>query len=1112
MDAFVIKLKVVSIVTASTLPAGVAGSAYSQALAAFGGNAPYRWVRTAGTLPPGLLLSAAGILSGTPTSTGTFGFTIQTADAQGDTGSLAMTLTIHPPIIINTPLVLPRAIAGAFYSVTFQATGGTPAPPPAVQVTPMTLPYGQIGAPYSQTLQSTGGTGAKQWSFAGGAAPPGIVLSAAGVLSGSPTAAGVFTFSVRVSDSSLPPQQDTRGFTVRVNTTAVLTITQAAAPGGFVGSPYFFTPTATGGSGARTWSFTGALPPGLVISASTGVIDGAPTTAGTFAGQVVVRDSSVPQQTTSLSISITIASTPVQTSTFTVQPLSGSAGAAGITVTVRVTSGGVGVAGVTVTLGLGANPGGATLSGAVAGVTNGFGNVTLNPIASRGGWSYTLTASAPGTATGVSAPFHVAGFAAAAPLLGSRRNHTATLLPNGEVLVAGGFKSNVSFPGPTVADSSLDTVELYRLTNGVASVLATGPMSVSRGHHSATLLPDGRVLIAGGETIGVGILASAEIYTQGSFTPTGSPMNVARRSHTATLLPNGKVLIAGGVNSSAGVVNSAELFDPAVDSFTPVPGSMSTPHALHTATLLPNGKVLIAGGLTSGGVPTGAVEIYDPVTNSFAAGVAVVITPRTDHTATLMPNGKVLLAGGLGAGSLALTTAEIYDPFTGVNGTITPTGSMTLPHALHTATLLASGKVLITAGLSTAVSAELYDAAAGTFTRIADPLFPRTAATATAMPSGEVLHAGGFTGGVIVNTAGNEVEVYYPTDPPFLTATAVPTGNAGIDRREHVAVRLPDGRVLIAGGQDILGGTGQLATAEIYNPSTGTWSPTGSMSVARFGFAATLLRNGKVLITGGRGSGFVAHATAELYDPATGLFTPTGSQNVARFYHQATMIGNGQVLLTGGLNAAAGPEASAEIYDPVTGVFTPTGSMSSVRFQHRATFVPLDGVSVSDGFVLITGGVGAGGLRLSSSDAFTWGGSAASSGFIQGFGTMADIKSEHTSTLLPDGRVLIHGGVNPLIFVVNAQVWDAGTFGTPIPQVLARSSAAAILLPNGKVLITGGFNGGNSTEIFDPVTQTISPSAFLSQAFAQHVIVLLGNGKVLVGGVAGNYDLYSPAQ
>jgi hypothetical protein len=235
-----------------------------------------------------------------------------------------------------------------------------------------------------------------------------------------------------------------------------------------------------------------------------------------------------------------------------------------------------------------------------------------------------------------------------------------------------------------------------------------------------------------------------------SWSLTGS-MGTARYSHTATLLPSGQVLVAGGVDDTPVVVSSAELYDPATRTWMAT-GNMGVPREAHTATLLASGKVLVAAGY--GTAPLSSAELYDPATGMWTP-TGSLAHARQSHTATLLPSGKVLVAGGYNGTSLS--SAELYDPATRIWAA---TGSMGTTRNGPTATLLSLGQVLVAGGYSFRYlsSAELYDPASGLWTATAGMGTARFAPTATLLPSGKVLVAGGGLGTGYLSSA----ELYDP--------------------------------------------------------------------------------------------------------------------------------------------------------------------------------------------------------------------------------------------------------------------------------------------------------------------------------------------------------------
>jgi WD40 repeat protein len=344
----------------------------------------------------------------------------------------------------------------------------------------------------------------------------------------------------------------------------------------------------------------------------------------------------------------------------------------------------------------------------------------------------------------------------------------------------------------------------------------------------------------------------------GVFGYTGS-LNAARYGHTATLLRNGKVLVAGGADSNYTPLASAELYDPALGTWAAT-GSLATTRSYHTATLLPDGKVLVAGGYDL--LTLTSAEVYDPDSGTWAA-TGNLNTARMGHTATLLYNGRVLVVGGFGTGPNpeSLTSAELYDPDTRM---WTATGDLNTARNGHTLTVLRDGNVLVAGGFNFLIpltSAEVYNVYYGIWTATGSLNTARYGHTAILLRNnGKVLVAGGQD---IGQNPLASAELY---DPALGTWT-VTTGSLNAARYGHTATSLPNGKVLVAGGL----GTGffDLSSAELYDSDSEMWSATGDLYTARGAHKATLLPNGEVLVAGGHtyanGGNGRALASAELY-------------------------------------------------------------------------------------------------------------------------------------------------------------------------------------------------------------------------------------------------------
>jgi hypothetical protein len=335
-----------------------------------------------------------------------------------------------------------------------------------------------------------------------------------------------------------------------------------------------------------------------------------------------------------------------------------------------------------------------------------------------------------------------------------------------------------------------------------------------------------------------------------------------------------------------------------------------------------------------------------------------------------------------------------------------------------------------------------------------------------------------------------------------------------VERVGHTATLLTDGRVLVAGGETFQTTWIPTSNAELYDLATGTWTPTGSLSVGRAYHTATLLTDGKVLLTGGWTPAGAMSTTAELYDPATGTWTLTGSMTYARGDHSATGLSDGRVLVAGGVTPE-GLTPTAELYDPASGTWTVTGSMNYARGRPPATLL-------TDGKVLVAGA--SGGWDAAAAELYD-----PATGTWTVTGSMNFARGGHRAILLTDGTVLVAGGTIPPyscadppfcltpVPTATAEVYDPATGRWRLTGAMndARIDHTVTLLANGRVLVAGGnvgcWMGGNfpgeystsqmnSAEEYDPVTGTWVAPTFMHTGRYGHTATLGTEGRVVVAG------------
>lgn len=331
---------------------------------------------------------------------------------------------------------------------------------------------------------------------------------------------------------------------------------------------------------------------------------------------------------------------------------------------------------------------------------------------------------------------------------------------------------------------------------------------------------------------------------------------------------------------------------------------------------------------------------------------------------------------------------------------------------------------------------------------------PRYGHTATRLADGRILVTGGDNS---LNTAPylKSAEIYDPTTGKFSY-----TGDLITGRGAHSATLLADGKVLITGGYDQYLTDHTLNSAEIFNPSTGQFSVTGNLTVKRQWHSTTLLDDGRVLITGGFDSRVPIYGTylqsAEIYDPNTGQFTATDDMTVPRIWFGTTKLRNGKVLVAGGSNGYAQSTKIAEIYDPSTGVFSSTGGFITSRWVTDGVLLPNNDVFFSGG----TNCCSLGEVHLKSTEFYD-----AAKEVFSSSGNMIVARSGLTSTLLLSGKVLIAGGFNGSTKVDTAEIYDhaSGNFSyTTSPMLSIRYGHTAALLADGSVLLAGGINSTNT--------------------------------------------------
>ena len=475
-------------------------------------------------------------------------------------------------------------------------------------------------------------------------------------------------------------------------------------------------------------------------------------------------------------------------------------------------------------------------------------------------------------------------------------------------------------------------------------------------------------------------------------------------------------------------------------------------------------------------------------------------TSRYIHTATLLADGRVLVTGGKNFDAV-LASAELFDP---ASGRWISTGAMNAARHFHTATLLTDGRVLVAGGYpmtgNALSSAELFDPVTGQWSAAGAMAGSRAMHTATLLPDGRVLVVGGHNGNMF-HTAGvtlASAELYDPASNTWSTTVAMT-----VSRLRHTVTMLADGRVLAVGGD------WELTSSEVYDPATGQWSSAGILSIGHSGHNAIRLHDGRVLVLGGGRDGVTS---TELYDPVSDQWTLTGALPTQVGDGSATLLPDGRVLVAGGGNAG-GIFANVVLYDPVSGLWSTGPGLQTARVDHTATLL-------ANGQVLVVAGFNESNRALSSAELYD-----PSVNRWSTTGDMGMMHADYSATLLMDGQVLAAGGSSNYSAIGASERYnpDSGQWTTTGALNTARRLHTATLLADGRVLAAGGWDPSSanppSGELYDPNNGRWYLTGAMQQARTNHSTVLLADGRVLVaGGFDGNLavvlasaELYDPA-
>ncbi len=740
----------------------------------------------------------------------------------------------------------------------------------------------------------------------------------------------------------------------------------------------------------------------------------------------------------------------------------------------------------------------------------------------------------------------------------SRTAHTATLLSNGNLLIAGGVTA-------TGVTNSVEIIATgANLGPGNVDIFATS-MNVARASHTATFMPNGKVLVAGGIGSGGTALNSLEIYdpSANTWTLLGATLSNARYNHTATLLQDGRVLICGGQDQTGATWTSCDAYNSATGVLTTNVSALQQARALHTASLLKDGRVWFAGGWNNSSGYLSTTEIFTPTTNAMASDVYLLVG-RAYHTATVLGDGRVVVEGGFngvdGSPTLAspsdptdpnhnygyLDVTEIFDP---LNDSMSFGPQAKARRMQHSATLLADGGLDIHGGLGNipptptvitaqADSGSLYLGTGSTSTiSLTQNGLPYVAIQLPIAASGTIISgyidwagSGGATNASVTFASGTASVTVAPTSLNGLTVgcyqgqcgiilvpAPVPINtttqsfsptqtpySSPVDLSQYNGTFTSSATVII---QQMVLGVDESYAEAANTQSFGSYVVDGS-----YAQTATLTTSGDIIYAGGLGCMNTACPPTTLLESSGNRvddykvlhdndFSSSSSQlgnGIA--YHTATLLPNGNILVAGGETAASQPVSAAAVISPAQGTITVTGPMSVNRSHHSATLL-------DNGRVLVAGGFTNSSSTEPTNTADIY---YPNPGVFVPTAPMNVPRVNHTATLMPDGSVIVVGGeTTGGAYTNSVEVYSstsvAWTNLAPLPIGLAAHTAT--LLKDGRLLILGGqttSGASNLTYAYSPAANSWTALAPMPKNLYGHTATSMSDGRVLlVGGDTG---------